>query len=47
MALPACFEGDTGAQVIVRRDDGNEAPISASLFLREQSGFTSTNCRDC
>ncbi len=39
-ALVAYFEGDTGAEVVVRRDDGLAAPIPVSHFFREESGFT-------
>ncbi len=39
-ALLAYFEGDEGARLIVRRDDGIEAPLPASHFFREESSFT-------
>ena len=39
-ALVAYFEGDTGAEVVVRRDDGLAAPIPVSHFFRDESGFT-------
>jgi SAM-dependent methyltransferase len=40
MALLAYFEGCVNAELIVRRDDGKEAPLPASLFFREQADFT-------
>src|SRR5574341_1894855 len=39
-ALLAYFEGDTGAQVLVRRDDGQESPLPISYFFRASSQFT-------
>jgi hypothetical protein len=40
MALAACFEGETGAELIVRRDDGHEARLPARLFFRDEPAFT-------
>jgi len=40
MALLAYFEGCANAELIVRRDNGKEAPLPVSLFFREQSDFT-------
>jgi SAM-dependent methyltransferase len=40
IALLAYFEGCTNAELIVRRDDGKEAPLPVSLFFREPSDFT-------
>jgi SAM-dependent methyltransferase len=39
-ALLAYFQGDTGAQLLVRRDDGQESPLPISYFFREPSQFT-------
>ncbi len=39
-ALVAYFEGDTDAEVVVRRDDGLAAPIPVSHFFRGESAFT-------
>jgi SAM-dependent methyltransferase len=39
-ALLAYFQGDTGAKLLVRRDDGQEAPLPVSHFFREPSQFT-------
>jgi SAM-dependent methyltransferase len=39
-ALLAYLDGDSGAQLIVRRDDGKETAIPAALFFRDESGFT-------
>ncbi|MHC4695962.1 MAG: class I SAM-dependent methyltransferase [Planctomycetota bacterium] len=39
-ALLAYFEGDTTAELIVRRDDGQEIPIPVSYFFRDPSAFT-------
>jgi 2-polyprenyl-3-methyl-5-hydroxy-6-metoxy-1,4-benzoquinol methylase len=39
-ALLAYLDGDSTAEIIVRRDDGNEAAIPAALFFRDESGFT-------
>lgn len=40
MALLAYFQGDTGAEVILRRDDGQEAPLPVSIFFRDPPEFT-------
>ena len=40
MALLAYFEGDTTAELIIRRDDGEERPLPVSLFFRDPSEFT-------
>jgi SAM-dependent methyltransferase len=40
-ALLAYFQSDPGAQVLVRRDDGQEAPLPISYFFRDPSQFTS------
>ena len=40
MALLAYFEGDTTAELIIRRDDGQETPLAVGLFFREPSEFT-------
>jgi len=40
MALRAYFEGDTSAELIIRRDDGLESPLPVSFFFRDPSGFT-------
>lgn len=39
-ALLAYVQGDTGAQVLVRRDDGQEAPLPIGYFFREPSQLT-------
>jgi SAM-dependent methyltransferase len=39
-ALLAYFRGDTGAKLLVRRDDGQEVPLPVSHFFREPSQFT-------
>jgi SAM-dependent methyltransferase len=39
-ALLAYLEGDAGAALILRRDDGQEAPMPVSHFFREPSAFT-------
>jgi SAM-dependent methyltransferase len=39
-ALLAYFEGDTEAEIIIRRDDGQETPVPVSLFFRDQSRFS-------
>lgn len=39
-ALWAYFKGDTGAQVLVRRDDGEESPLPISVFFREPAQFS-------
>jgi len=39
-ALWACFEGDAGAELIVRRDDGQEGRLPARLSFREPADFT-------
>jgi SAM-dependent methyltransferase len=39
-ALLAYLEGDTGAALILRRDDGQEAPMPVSHFFRDPSAFT-------
>ena len=39
-ALLAYSQGSKNAELIVRRDDGNEAPIPASVFFRQPSQFT-------
>ena len=40
LALVAFLEGDTSAEMIVRRDDGYETPVAASRFYRGPSDFT-------
>ena len=39
-ALRAYAHGDTNAELIFRRDDGQEARLPVSHFFRESSGFT-------
>jgi 2-polyprenyl-3-methyl-5-hydroxy-6-metoxy-1,4-benzoquinol methylase len=39
-ALFAWLEGDANAQLLVRRDDGEEATIPAGVFFRDESAFT-------
>jgi len=39
-ALVAYLGGDSSADVIVRRDDGQETALPASLFFRDESDFT-------
>lgn len=39
-ALLAYFEGDTAAELIIRRDDGQEIPLPVGHFFRDPSGFT-------
>jgi SAM-dependent methyltransferase len=39
-ALLAYLEGDAGAEVIIRRDDGREGVLPASLFFRSEPDFT-------
>gem|GEM_PF-4463503 len=39
-ALRAYFEGDTDAQLINQRDDGQATPIPVSVFFREPRQFT-------
>jgi SAM-dependent methyltransferase len=40
LALLAYFEGETSAQVVIRRDDGFEASLPASHFFRSPSEFS-------
>ena len=40
MALLAFFNGNADAELIVRRDDGHEAPIPVGYFFRDPSAFT-------
>lgn len=40
-ALLACYESDTEAVIIIRRDDGFEAPLPAKHFFRQVTEFTS------
>lgn len=40
LALKAFSNGDTRAELIIRRDDGQEAPLPAVHFFREPSEFT-------
>lgn len=40
LALLAFFEGDTGAELVIRRDDGQETPLPISYFFRETGQFT-------
>lgn len=40
VALRAYFEGDAGAELTFRRDDGHEGCVPASHFFREPSAFT-------
>lgn len=40
LGLLSFFEGHTGAQIIIRRDDGIEIPLPASHFFRSASQFT-------
>jgi hypothetical protein len=37
LALLAYLQGETGAQLVVRRDDGVETPLAASHFFRPES----------
>ncbi|MHC4082015.1 MAG: class I SAM-dependent methyltransferase [Planctomycetota bacterium] len=39
-ALQAGFDGDAGAELILRRDDGREGRLPVSHFFRGQSEFT-------
>ncbi|MHC4415711.1 MAG: class I SAM-dependent methyltransferase [Planctomycetota bacterium] len=39
-ALLAYWEGDAGAELIIRRDDGHEGRLPVSHFFREPSAFT-------
>jgi len=39
-ALLACFEGENAATVIVRRDDGVEAPLPMKYFFRTEDEFS-------
>lgn len=39
-SLLAYLDGDTGAQLVVRRDDGNESTLPASVFFRDVPSFT-------
>ena len=39
LALLAYFEGDAEAQLMVRRDDGTEAPLPVSHFFRSPDQF--------
>lgn len=39
-ALLAYVQGDTGAQVLVRRDDSQESPLPICYFFRESSQLT-------
>ncbi len=40
-AMRAYAEGDLSAQLLIRRDDGNEAPLAVSHFFRPPDEFTS------
>jgi SAM-dependent methyltransferase len=40
MVLVAYFEGDTAAELIIRRDDGHETPLRIDVFFRDPSVFT-------
>lgn len=40
LALLAYFEGDTAAELIIRRDDGKETSLPVGFFFREPSAFT-------
>lgn len=39
-ALLAYLDGDSGATVVCRRDDGQEVPIPAAVFFRGEPAFT-------
>ncbi|MBN1833104.1 MAG: class I SAM-dependent methyltransferase [Deltaproteobacteria bacterium] len=39
-ALLAYFEGDTTAELMIRREDGQESTLPVSLFFRDPSKFT-------
>ena len=39
-ALRAYIEGDAGAELTIRRDDGQESALPVSFFFRERSEFT-------
>jgi SAM-dependent methyltransferase len=39
-ALLACYEGETEAVVIIRRDDGVEAPLPMKYFFRPETEFS-------
>ncbi|MBI4584717.1 MAG: methyltransferase domain-containing protein [Planctomycetes bacterium] len=41
LALLAYFEGDAAAELIIRRDDGQESSLPAGYFFREPAEFTS------
>lgn len=41
LALLAYAEGNTRAELIIRRDDGQETPLPVSIFFREPPEFTS------
>ncbi len=40
-ALRAYLDGDSSAELVMRRDDGTEAAIPVSLFFRDEPSFTS------
>jgi hypothetical protein len=37
MALLAYYEGETNAQLIIHRDDGQETPLPVNFFFRDLS----------
>ena len=39
-ALMACFNGDTSAELIIRRDDGDVTPLPVSYFFRDSMQFS-------
>jgi len=39
-ALLACYEGETEAVVVIRRDDGIEAPLPMKYFFRQEPEFS-------
>jgi SAM-dependent methyltransferase len=41
MAMLAFFDGDTSAELIIHRDDGQQTPLPVSYFFRDTSEFTS------
>lgn len=39
-SLQAYFEGDTTAELIIRRNDGRESPLPVGVFFREPAAFS-------
>ncbi len=40
MAMQAFFDGDTNAELIIHRDDGQKTPLPVRYFFRDASEFT-------